>query len=55
MSYAHQVRPAHADHPHQRRRPLALAVAVATALTGLTGLAGGSATAVADEIGRAHV
>ncbi|MFI9114074.1 discoidin domain-containing protein [Streptomyces venezuelae] len=49
MSYAHQVRPAHADHPHRRCRPLALAVAVATALTGLTGLAGGSATAVAGE------
>lgn len=49
MSYAHQARPAHRDRTLRRRRPLALAAAVATALTGITGLAGGTAVAVPDD------
>ncbi|WP_406065234.1 right-handed parallel beta-helix repeat-containing protein [Streptomyces sp. NBC_01077] len=49
MSYAHQARPAHRDRPHRWRRPLAVAAAVATALTGITGLAGGTAAAVVDD------
>ncbi|MFB8079395.1 discoidin domain-containing protein [Streptomyces sp. NPDC056013] len=46
MSYAHQARPAHRDRAPRRRRPLAVAVAAAAALTGLTGPAGGTAAAV---------
>ncbi|MBP2586522.1 hypothetical protein J3A78_007000 [Streptomyces sp. PvR006] len=46
MSYAHQARPAHRDRAPRRRRPLAVAVAAAAALAGLTGPAGGTAAAV---------
>ncbi|MFF3838962.1 peptide ABC transporter substrate-binding protein [Streptomyces sp. NPDC001930] len=49
MSYAHQARPAQRDRTLRRHRPLAVALAVATALSGLTGLADGTAAAAPDD------
>ncbi|WP_209439714.1 discoidin domain-containing protein [Streptomyces flavochromogenes] len=46
MSHAHQARPARRDRTPRRHRAMVLAMAVATALTGVTGLGGGTAVAV---------